>query len=156
MTDNTNLTPFQHIKLTVEAQIPLVRAMERELGKEKAHALVRKTLDDRNRRISATRVRPQAMTIPKLEAEFSSFGIGVDFEFNVIKRSGEEFHVDVAQCGYTRLMDEMDARDLGPLLVCNCDYALADGLGLELTRKKTCMKGDGCCDFRFRMKPDAG
>lgn len=154
MTDETNISPFQQIKLTVDAQIPLVRAMEREFGKEKAHALVRKALDDNNRRISENRVREQPMTIPKLEAEFSSFGIGVEFEFNVLKRSSDAFHVDVTKCAYTQLMDELNARDLGPLLVCNCDFALADGLGLELTRKKTCMKGDGCCDFRFRMKPE--
>lgn len=152
MTSETKITPYEHIKLTVQAQIPLVRAMEREFGKEKAHALVREALDETNRRLSENRVREDPMTIPKLEAEFASFGIGVDFQFDVLKRTDEEFQVDVHQCGYTRLMDDLDARDLGPLLICNCDYALADGLGLELKREKTCMKGDGHCDFRFRKK----
>ena len=152
MADDSKITPYQHIKLTVQAQIPLVRAMERELGVEKAHDLVRETLDQTNRRLSENRVRDDPMTIPKLEKEFASFGIGVDFEFDVKKRTDEEFQVDVHRCGYTKLMDDLGARDLGPLLVCNCDFALADGLGLELKREKTCMKGDGHCDFRFRMK----
>ena len=39
------LTPFERITLAVEAQIPLVRAMEAELGKERAHKLVRAALD---------------------------------------------------------------------------------------------------------------
>lgn len=150
MTDATDITPFEHIKLTVEAQIPLVRAMEKELGRDKAHQLVRQALDSRNRKISEARSREAPMTIPKLEAEFASFGIGVDFEFDVLKRSDDEFHVDVHKCAYTKMMEEMEARDLGPLLICNCDYALAEGLGLELKREKTCMKGDGMCDFRFR------
>ena len=148
MTDK--ITPFEHIKLTVEAQIPLVRAMEKELGREKAHALVREALDNRNRKISEARAEKEPMTIPKLEAEFASFGIGVEFDFNVLKRTEDEFHVDVHSCAYTRMMEELNARDLGPLLICNCDFALADGLGLELKREKTCMKGDGMCDFRFR------
>ncbi|MZR31688.1 L-2-amino-thiazoline-4-carboxylic acid hydrolase [Sneathiella litorea] len=150
MTDTIGITPFEHIKLTVEAQIPLVRAMEKELGPEKAHRLIREALDTRNRKISENRSRNAPMTIPKLEAEFSSFGIGVDFEFEVLKRSEDEFHVDVHKCAYTKMMEELEARDLGPLLICNCDFALAEGLGLELKREKTCMKGDGMCDFRFR------
>ena len=150
MTEDMKITPFQHIKLTVEAQIPLVRAMEKELGRDKAHALVRETLDSRNRAISKARAGKEPMTIPKLEAEFASFGIGVDFEFDVQKRTDKEFHVDVHKCAYTRMMEEVDARDLGPLLICNCDFSLAEGLGLELKREKTCMKGDGMCDFRFR------
>jgi L-2-amino-thiazoline-4-carboxylic acid hydrolase len=152
MSEKINLTPYEQIKLKVEGQIPLVRAMEREFGKEKAHALVRQALDEHNRRNSENRVQSHPMTIPKLEAEFSSFGIGVDFDFDVLKRSSDEFHVDVTHCAYTQLMETLEARDLGPLLVCDCDYALADGLGLELNRTKTCMKGDDHCDFRFRMK----
>ncbi len=40
-------------------------------------------------------------------------------------------------------MEELDARDLGPLLICECDFALADSLGIELKRSKTRMQGDG-------------
>ncbi|WP_334129833.1 L-2-amino-thiazoline-4-carboxylic acid hydrolase [Sneathiella sp.] len=154
MSEEMNITPFELIKLTVEAQIPLVRAMEEELGKEKAHAIIRKALDTRNRQISEERAKETPMTIRMLEAEFASFGIGVDFEFDVLKRDEREFHVDVHRCAYTRMMNDLGARDLGPLLICNCDFALAEGLGLELRREKTCMKGDGVCDFRFR-KMDA-
>ena len=150
MTDETNITPYQRIKLTVEAQIPLVRAMERELGTEAAHALVRRALDENNLRLSKERKLDRPMAISALEAEFASFGIGVDFEFDVLKRNNEELHIDVTKCGYVQLAEKLTARDLGPLLICNCDFALAKGIGLELKREKTCMKGDGHCDFRFR------
>ena len=156
MTEEIDITPFQRIQLTVEAQIPLVRAMEQELGRERAHALIRKTLDDRNRRISEERAEQTPMTIDMLAAEFASFGIGVEFEFDVLKKTDDEFHVDVHRCAYPRMMEDMGARDLGPLLICNCDFALAEGLGLELKREKTCMKGDGVCDFRFRKVRHAG
>ena len=150
MTGEANITPYQHIKLTVEAQIPLVRAMERKFGKEAAHDLVRSALDENNLQLSKDRELERPMAIPALEAEFASFGIGVDFDFKVLKRTDDEFHVDVSKCAYTVLMEKLNARDLGPLLICNCDFALAEGLGLELKREKTCMKGDGYCDFRFR------
>ena len=48
-------TPFQRITAAVQAQIPLVRAMEAELGKARAHQLVREALDKANRAIVAQR-----------------------------------------------------------------------------------------------------
>ena len=43
-------------------------------------------------------------------------------------------------------------RDLGELLICNSDFAMADELGLRLERTKTCMNGDGMCDFCYHVK----
>jgi len=33
---------------------------------------------------------------------------------------------------------------------------MADELGLKLTRSKTCMNGDGVCDFCYTVKSKAG
>ncbi|MCP5368238.1 MAG: L-2-amino-thiazoline-4-carboxylic acid hydrolase [Hyphomicrobiales bacterium] len=149
--DAAKLTPFQHIALTVQAQVPLVRAMEAELGVERAHALVRRALDDRNRAQTQARAQENPVDIPTLAAEFASYGEGVTYEFEVREQTATTFHVDVTACGYAQFMDDIGARDLGPLLICDCDFALAEGLGLELTRTRTCMQGDGVCDFRFKL-----
>ena len=62
------LTPFERITLVAEAQIPLVRAMEAELGRERAHELVRAALDRQNRAMVAK--RGSLLDIPTLAAEF--------------------------------------------------------------------------------------
>ena len=67
-------TPFERITQAVRAQIPLVRAMEAELGRERAHQLVREALDKANRK--AVAARGSLLDIPTLAAEFASFGTG--------------------------------------------------------------------------------
>jgi len=45
-----------------------------------------------------------------------------------------------------------DARELGFLLVCTADFAVADRFGddVKLTRTQTIMQGADRCDFRYR------
>ena len=42
--------------------------------------------------------------------------------------------------------------NLGQLLICDGDYAMADELGLTLERTTTCMAGDGHCNFCYHVK----
>jgi hypothetical protein len=146
------LTPFERITLNVEAQIPLVRAMEDELGRERAHKLVREALDKANRAMVARRGSP--LDIPTLAAEFASFGEGVRYEFETLEQTDTVLRNQVNHCDYAEFMEQIGARDLGELLICNSDFAMADQLGLQLERTKTCMNGDGQCNFCYHIKPE--
>ena len=144
------LTPFERITLAAQAQVPLVRAMEAELGRERAHALVRAALDKTNREMVGK--RGSQLDIPTLAAEFAGFGEGVRYEFETLEQSDTLLRNQVNHCDYAEFMESIGARDLGELLICNSDFAMADELGLELTRSKTCMAGDGHCDFCYQVK----
>jgi hypothetical protein len=146
-------TPFQRITAAVEAQIPLVRAMEAELGKARAHQLVREALDKANRAIVAQ--RGSLLDIPTLAAEFAGFGEGVRYEFETLEQTDALLRNQVTHCDYAEFMEQIGARDLGELLICNGDFAMADELGLKLERSKTCMNGDGQCDFCYHVKAKA-
>ena len=145
------LTPFQRITLQVQAQVPLVRAMEAALGKERAHQLVREALDKANRAIVAQ--RGSLLDIPTLAAEFAGFGAGIRYEFETLEQTDSLLRNQVNHCDYAEFMEQIGARDLGELLICDGDYAMADELGLRLERSKTCMNGDGHCDFCYHVKP---
>lgn len=146
-------TPFQRITAAVQAQIPLVRAMEAELGKARAHQLVREALDTANRAIVAQ--RGSLLDIPTLAAEFAGFGEGVRYEFETLEQTDTLLRNQVTHCDYAEFMEQIGARDLGELLICNGDFAMADELGLKLERSKTCMNGDGQCDFCYHVKAKA-
>lgn len=146
-------TPFQRITAAVEAQIPLVRAMEAELGKTRAHQLVREALDKANRAIVAQ--RGSLLDIPTLATEFAGFGEGVRYEFETLEQTDTLLRNQVTHCDYAEFMEQIGARDLGELLICNGDFAMADELGLKLERSKTCMNGDGQCDFCYHVKAKA-
>jgi hypothetical protein len=153
MAGMARLTPFERITLAVEAQIPLVRAMEAELGRERAHELVREALDRANRKMVARRGRP--LDIPALAAEFAGFGEGVRYEFETLEQTDTVLRNRVTHCDYAEHMERIGARDLGTLLICNSDFAMADELGLRLERTKTCMAGDGECNFCYHVKARA-
>ncbi len=144
------LTPFERITLAVQAQIPLVRAMEAALGKERAHELVRAALDKANR--AAVAQRGSLLDIPTLAEEFAGFGQGIRYEFETLERTDTLLRNQVTHCDYAEFMEQIGARDLGELLICDGDFAMADELGLKLERTKTCMNGDGQCDFCYHVK----
>ena len=151
------LTPFERITLAVEAQVPLVRAMEAALGREEAHRLVRAALDTANRAMVAR--RGSLLDIETLAAEFAGFGEGVRYEFSTLEQTDTTLRNDVTHCDYAEFMERIGARDLGQLLICDGDFAMADELGLTLERTTTCMAGDGHCNFCYHVKagrPDAG
>ena len=143
-------TPFQRITAAVQAQIPLVRAMEAELGKTRAHQLVREALDTANRAIVGQ--RGALLDIPTLAAEFAGFGAGVRYDYETLEQTDTLLRNQVNHCDYAEFMEQIGARDLGELLICNSDVAMADELGLKLERSKTCMNGDGMCDFCYQVK----
>lgn len=144
------MTPFERITTQVQAQIPLVRAMEAALGKPEAHRLVREALDKANRALVAQ--RGALLDIPTLAAEFAAFGEGIRYEFETLEQTNTLLRNQVNHCDYAEYMEQIGARDLGELLICNSDFAMADELGLKLERTKTCMNGDGMCDFCYHVK----
>ena len=146
------LTPFERITLAVQAQIPLVRAMEAALGRDTAHKLVRETLDKANRDMVAR--RGSLLDIPTLKAEFAGFGEGVRYEFETVEESDTLLRNEVTHCDYAEFMKSIGAEDLGELLICDGDFAMADQLGLDLERTTTCMAGQGKCNFCYHIKPE--
>ena len=96
--DMPRLTPFERITMAVEAQIPLVRAMEAALGKQEAHRLVRAALDKSNRAMVAR--RGTLLDIPTLAAEFAGFGEGVRYEFTTVEQTETVFGtIPSVNCG---------------------------------------------------------
>ena len=144
------MTPFERITTQVQAQIPLVRAMEAALGKPEAHRLVREALDKANRQIVGA--RGALLDIPTLASEFAGFGQGIRYDFETLEQTDTVLRNEVSHCDYAEFMEQIGARDLGELLICNSDFAMADELGLKLDRTKTCMNGDGSCDFCYTVK----
>ncbi len=60
----------------------------------------------------------------------------------------------VKKCRYARFYQEIGAPELGFLLTCSADFAMAEGFGADvrLTRTHTIMQGASHCDFRYALK----
>jgi hypothetical protein len=143
-----DLTIHERINIHMEYAVPLVRSLQRILGEDVVNdALVERTRQD----VDAARQRPTAeVDMGAFAAGIEQYATGDALEYKVLASDDEHFDIDVTRCAYKETMERMDALDIGHLLVCNLDFAIAERAGIELTRSQTCMQGASHCDFRYR------
>ena len=147
---------IEQIKIQAQVLVPLVKTLQAELGEEQANGLVRKALGDLYREFGRKWWHTQGARElgEKLAAAFDAFAAGDALDFEVIKQTPDAFEVNVTGCRYAKLYHEIGVPDLGFLLVCSADFAMAEGFGAEvqLTRTQTIMAGASHCDFRYRLR----
>lgn len=150
---------IEQVKLQAEVLVPLVRALQAELGEEKANALVRNALGDLYRSYGDRWWQAQAAPGlgEKMASAFRNFAAGDALDYEVVRQSPEAFDVNVTGCRYAEFYKKIGAPELGFLLTCSADFALAEGYGagVQLQRTQTIMQGAGHCDFRYALKPPA-
>ena len=149
---------IEQAKIQAQVLVPLVKALQAELGEERANELVRKALGDIYRRLGeqwlqAKRSRHlgQIMT-----SAFASFAKDDALDYSVRAQSDNSFEVDVTECQYAQFYKELGEPELGFLLVCSSDFSLAESLGpdIKLMRTQTIMQGASHCDFRYKRQTD--
>lgn len=138
--------------------VPLVKALQAELGEERANALVRKALGDVYRRFGEQWWRAQVSSHvgENMASAFASFAKGDAVDYSVRAQSQDTYEIDVTGCRYAQFFKELGEPELGFLLVCGMDFPFAEGCGpdIKLTRSQTIMQGASHCDFRYRRQKD--
>jgi hypothetical protein len=151
---------IEQVKIQAQVLVPLVKALQAELGTERANALVRQALGDQYRRYGETWWKAQGARDPedKLASAFDRFAAGNALDYEVVKQAPDAFDVNVTGCRYARFFQELGAPELGFLLICSSDFPMAEGFGpeVQLTRTQTIMQGASHCDFRYILKNTAG
>jgi len=147
---------IDQVKIQAQVLVPLVRALQAELGEEAANALVRKTLGDLYRTYGEKwwRARGGHNLGEVMASTFKKFAAGNALAYAVVKQAPDAFEVDVTECLYAKFYKEMEAPELGFLLTCSVDFPMTEGFGadVQLTRTQTIMQGASHCDFRYRLK----
>ncbi len=148
---------IEQVKIQAQVLVPLVKALQAELGEDRANAIVRKALSELYRRYGEKWWRAQGARDlgEKMASAFEMFAAGDALEYQVVRKASDAFEVDVTECQYARFYNEIGAPELGFLLTCSGDFAHAEGLGdgVQLTRTQTIMQGASHCDFRYALKP---
>jgi fumarate reductase iron-sulfur subunit len=149
------LSLLEQRKIEARVLIPLIEAFESRLGKREAHEVVRKVIEEaslkRGREIASQGI---GTPIEKFKSLIPIFCEGGALELVVLNHSHDIYDFNVTRCRYAEFYKEMGTSDLGFLLSCTRDFALARGISdkLELIRTRTIMQGAGYCDFRLRLK----
>ena len=145
---------IEQAKIQAQVLVPLVKALQAELGEERANALVRRTLGDVFRRQGEEfwRKKNEHNLGKAVASAFTTFARDDALDYRVIAQSQDAFEIDVTRCRYAEFYKELGEPELGFLLVCGADFPMAEGFGpdIKLTRTQTIMQGAGHCDFRYK------
>jgi len=146
-------------RLQAEVIKPIYEVMKRELGVERAQAIIAEA-------ISADAIRDGKMLAAREPggADIQSFGRlqylwEKDDALRVDVLASDETHFDynVTRCRYAEMYHEMGLGEIGHLLSCSRDANFIVGYDsrIELKRDTTIMSGSPCCEFRYRVKPSS-
>jgi L-2-amino-thiazoline-4-carboxylic acid hydrolase len=147
---------IEQAKIQAEVLVPLVKALQDELGEARANDLVRRALGDIYRRYGEAfrRTKPDADVGTILASAFKTYSRGGALDYSVVEQSPDSFTIDVTACQYATFYKALGEPELGFLLVCAADFPVAEGIGggIELERAQTIMQGASHCDFRYRRR----
>jgi hypothetical protein len=149
---------IEQVKIQAQVLVPLVKALQAQLGEERANAIVRKALGDLYREYGEKWWRTQGARSlgEKVASAFEMFAAGHALEYEVVKKTPDAFELNVTQCRYAEFYKKIGAPELGFLLTCSgdTDFFHAEGFGadMRLTVTQTIMQGASHCDFRYALK----
>jgi len=138
----------------IEARIllPVIEALGKEFGRERVVEIVRDVIVDvaqsQGREIAS---QQGGSSLGHLARALADWQKGDAYRMDVLEQSDERFSFNVTRCRYAEMYRSLGIPELGALLSCNRDFALAEGFSddIELTRTQTIMQGAPHCDFRF-------
>ena len=136
-------------KIQARAVIPIVKALELELGKEAAHKLVGRAIAD-NYVAWREKLGFVENSHPRDDADAMTFPV----ENVVVEDSEEAYSHDVTGCAFADYFRAIGEPEIGALMTCGVDFAAEARIRpvWEFSRSQTRMQGAPCCDFRWRKR----
>jgi len=145
----SEVSMLEAVKIQARALIPVVKALEVELGKERAHRLVGGAIADSWAEVVASRT-PQRNQHP------AEAGSGFEFpvESEVVEQSPDSLARNFTGCAFADYFRQIGEPEIGALLTCGVDFAVERKLrpDWEFRRTQTRMQGAPFCDFRWRRR----
>jgi L-2-amino-thiazoline-4-carboxylic acid hydrolase len=153
-----SVSVIEQARIQAQVLVPLMKALQAELGEARANAIVRGALRDLYRGYGEAfwRAKQEKHNEPDVgkavASAFATYARDNALDYTVIEQSEDAFAFDVTRCRYAEFYQELGEPELGFLLVCSADFDTAEGYGgdIELTRTQTIMRGAPHCDFRYR------
>jgi L-2-amino-thiazoline-4-carboxylic acid hydrolase-like protein len=149
---------IEQVKIQAQVLVPLVRALQAELGEERANAIVRNALADLYRKYGEKwwRTQGERSLGEKVASAFEMFAAGDALKYEVVRTTPDALELHVTECRYAEFYKEIGVPELGFLLTCGGDagffHAEGFGAGMRLTVTQTIMQGASHCDFRYALK----
>ena len=119
-----SVSVLEQAKIQAQVLVPLVKALQAELGEERANAIVRKALRDLYRGYGEEfcQAKNEDNLAKALTSAFTTFARDDALDTKVKQQSEDAFDLDVTRCRYAEFYQALGEPELGFLLVCSADF----------------------------------
>ncbi len=141
------------VKIQARIVIPIVKALERELGKERAHKIVGDAIAGNYASYQASKT-PERDTHP---GQTEPQGPGYPIQQEVTENTDDSYGFNVTSCEFADYFRSIDEPEIGALMTCGVDFATEELVrpSWSFKRTQTRMSGAPHCNFRWRKRtPD--
>jgi hypothetical protein len=156
--DKIPITYTRYFHSIASYSVGIIRALEEAFGKENVHKVIKEwaeyTFREKQKRKMETTNNPIA-SFEDFKNQWKS-AANTDYWTHVVTVSFPEDSDQKLECRYTeclwaKTMKGLDAEDIGYLVCCHPDFAIAEVTHpkLRLERTKTLMQGDDYCNHTF-------
>lgn len=152
--DGPRVSILEAIKIQARVLIPVMKALEAELGKERAHGIVRGAIAESYAGFVAA--RSAARNTHPGEGSGASETFPVETE--EVENTPHAYGVNMVSCQFADYFRSIGEPEIGALMTCGVDFAVERAIRPEwrFERTQTRMQGAPFCDFRWRRRAAAG
>jgi hypothetical protein len=147
------LTYRQFYRARYREAIELAKAMQEEMGPEKAIEFLKKNTTKNMGDYGKSQA--EKTEDHSLHAYTEQFRKVENYKntltMEIVEDSDQAFELKVTECMWAGTFLDADAGDIGFAMVCHGDYAWAEGFNpkIKLVRDKTLMQGAAICNHRY-------
>jgi hypothetical protein len=145
------LTVRQYFDSRYGEYILLAKAIEKEMGRERATEFLKKFTTDKMTEYGKRQA--DRLKANDFESYVSQFRSGYDktLTMEIVEDADTAFEIKVTECIWADVFRRADAGDIGYCSVCWGDYAWAKSFNekISLVRDKTLMQGHDYCNHRY-------
>lgn len=148
------ITHLERRRIEAGVLVPMIQAMQRELGVARANEIARAVIVELARRDGERWAAQFGSSLESLERVSALWSAGGSLEIQPLRRSDRALEFNVTRCRYAEYFKELGLPELGALFHCARDFAMVEGFSpkIDLKRTQTIMEGAPHCDFRFAAK----
>lgn len=154
MSDEPKITHLERRRIEAGVLVPMIRAMQRELGEARANEIARRVIVELARRDGERWAAQFGSDLAALGRVSGVWSAGGGLEIEPLRASDRVLEFNVTRCRYAEYFKELGLPELGALFHCARDFAMVEGFNpaIGLRRTQTIMEGAAHCDFRFEAK----
>jgi hypothetical protein len=149
------ITHLERRRIEAGVLIPVLQAFQKAFGKERANEVAREAIRELARQDGSRWAQQFGNDLKAMREVAQLWSAGGALEIQTLAAGEDRLEFNVTRCRYAELFQELGLPELGALIHCSRDFAMAEGFSgeVELKRTQTLMQGASHCDFRFKTKP---